>query len=256
MPEGDSLHRIAVRLQALVGERVEAESPHPRALATGVAAAVDGKVLERVEAVGKNLLLHFESGVTVRSHLRMSGRWRVEPRGSPRTGRPWLVLRARALEAVQWNGPVLTLDTAPVQRLGPDLLAVADVADVAVRLRRADPARLLGEALLDQRLVAGIGNMWLAELLWQAHVSPWLPLGETTDAELDAALAWGRGAMRGAVAGSRPARAVYRRAGRPCPRCGTPISAHGLGDANRTAYWCSSCQRGPAPPPPRAPAAS
>ena len=97
MPEGDSLHRAAARLQALVGQRVEAAAPHPRGAATGVAPAVDGRLLERVEAVGKNLLLHFEGGVTVLSHLRMSGRWRVEPRGAYRTGRPWLVLRARGV---------------------------------------------------------------------------------------------------------------------------------------------------------------
>ena len=83
MPEGDSLHRVARRLQVLVGERVEAESPNPRGQVTGVARAVDGRVLERVEAVGKNVLLHFDGGVVVRSHLRMSGRWRVRRRGDP-----------------------------------------------------------------------------------------------------------------------------------------------------------------------------
>ena len=80
MPEGDALHRAAARLQPLVGERIEAESPHPRGEATGVARVVDGRVLEQVEAVGKHLLLRFEGGVVLRSHLRMSGRWRVERR--------------------------------------------------------------------------------------------------------------------------------------------------------------------------------
>ena len=94
MPEGDSLHRAAARLRPLVGRDVTASSPHPRGLVTGVAAAVDGRRLEAVEAVGKHLLLRFEGGVTVRSHLRMNGRWRVGPIGSTRHGRPWLVLRA------------------------------------------------------------------------------------------------------------------------------------------------------------------
>lgn len=229
-----------------MGERVEAESPHPRARATGVAAAVDGRVLESVQAVGKNLLLRFEGGVTVRSHLRMSGRWRVERRGARRAGRPWLVLRTGEWEATQWNGPLLSLDASPVARLGPDLLGdVTDVAEVVARVRRADPTRLLGDALLDQRVVAGVGNMWLAELLWQARLSPWLPVRDVADAELAAALGWARTAMRAAVAGQRPPRAVYRRAGRPCGRCGAPIRSRGLGDANRTAYWCSGCQRGP-----------
>jgi endonuclease-8 len=100
----------------------------------------------------------------------------------------------------------------------------------------------VGEALVDQRLVAGIGNLWLAEALWQARVSPWRRLGEVSDEELVAVLAWARDAMRAAVAGKRPPRSVYRRAGRPCRRCGTPVESRGLGDANRTAYWCPQCQ--------------
>jgi endonuclease-8 len=247
MPEGDSLHRIAARLRPLVGQRVEASSPNPRGLATNVARAVDGRVLESVDAVGKHLLLRFEGGVTVRNHLRMTGRWRVRERGGPAwRGRPWLVLETSRWEATQWNGPVLKLDDGRAGRLGPDLLADATTVDeVVARVRRADPARLLGDVLLDQRLVAGIGNMWLAELLWQRRLSPFLPVGQVTDDELGGVLGWGRESMRGAVAGARPPRAVHRRAGRPCPRCGTPILSRGLGELNRTAYWCGRCQRGP-----------
>src|SRR2546427_12520402 len=91
MPEGDSLHRAAQRLQVLVGERLEAESPHPRGAATGVAEQVDGRRLVSVGALGKNLLLRFESRVVLRSHLRMRGRWRVLPRGAPGFGRAWPV---------------------------------------------------------------------------------------------------------------------------------------------------------------------
>src|SRR5213596_2779746 len=98
MPEGDSLHRIAGLLQPLVGERVAAESPHPRGLATGVARVLDGRVLESVDAVGKHLLLRFDGGVVLRSHLRMSGRWRLDRRGSARRGLPWLVLRGQEWE--------------------------------------------------------------------------------------------------------------------------------------------------------------
>jgi endonuclease-8 len=245
MPEGDSLHRAAARLRPLVGERVAASSPNSRGLATNVARAVDGRVLESVEAVGKHLLLRFEGGVTVRSHLRMNGRWRVRERGGPAwRGSPWLVLETARHEATQWNGPVLTLDDGPARRLGPDLLAEATtVARVVGRIRAADPRRLLGEVLLDQRVVSGIGNMWLAELLWQARLSPWREAGAASDEELAAALSWARVAMRRSVAGERPPRAVYRRAGRPCPRCGTPVRSRGLGEHNRTAYWCERCQR-------------
>jgi len=243
MPEGDSLHRAAARLRVLVGERLEAESPHPRGAATGVARAVDGRVLEAVDAVGKNLLLRFEGGLVVRSHLRMSGRWRVGRAGVEHRGRPWLVLRGREWEATQWGGPVLSLGTGAVRGLGPDLVADAtDVHDVVRRLRSSDPSRLVGEALVDQRLVSGIGNMWLAEALWHGRVSPWRPVGSVTDDELAGVLAWARSAMRGAVHGARPRRAVYRKAGRGCPRCGTPLRSRGLGDANRTAYWCPTCQ--------------
>jgi endonuclease-8 len=244
VPEGDSLRRIAGRLQVLVGERVEAESPNPRGLATGVARAVDGRVLERVEAVGKHLLLRFEGNVTVRSHLRMNGRWRVRERGGPPwRGAPWLVLRTRTWEATQWNGPVLSLGDAPTRRIGTDLLAVdTDSGALVGRLRRADQARLVGEALVDQRLVAGIGNMWLSELLWHTRVSPFARLGDVPDATLAAALEWAREAMTASVAGRRSSRAVYRRAGRGCPRCGDVVQARGLGDANRTAYWCPTCQ--------------
>ena len=156
-----------------MGREVAASSPNPRGLVTGVAAAVDGKRLEAVEAVGKHLLLRFEGGITIRSHLRMNGRWRVGPIGALRGGLPWLVLRAGGLEATQWNGPVLTLDHRAVRRLGPDLLAEAtDPAAVAALFRRVEPTRLLGEALQDQRLVAGIGNMWMSETLWAPACRP------------------------------------------------------------------------------------
>jgi endonuclease-8 len=243
VPEGDSIRRIAVRMQVLVGERVAAESPHPRGLATGVARAVDGRVLEAVESVGKNLVLRFEGGVVLRSHLRMSGRWRVQPVGSRRAGRPWLVLRAGGWEAIQWNGPVLTLGSGGLHELGPDLLAgEATVDDLVERIRRADRARAVAEVLVDQRVVAGIGNMWVAEALWHARVAPATPVADVSDDGLRDALTWARREMRAAVDGARPACAVYRRAGRGCPRCGTPISSRGLGDANRRAYWCATCQ--------------
>ena len=84
--------------------------------------------------------------------------------------------------------------------------------------------------------------MWMSEALWAVRLSPWLPLAEASDEELLEALQWARTAMRASVAGARPARAVYRRAGRPCGRCGTPIESRGQGDDNRTAYWCPACQ--------------
>ena len=248
MPEGDALHRAARRLQALVGETVEVDAPHPRAAATGVAEQLDGRRLEAVEAVGKNLVLHFEGGVVLRSHLRMKGRWTVRPRGAATRGRPWLVLRGGAREAVLWGGSVLELNARSVRSLGPDILAhPPDFDRIVARFRRADGRLEIGEALLDQRLVAGIGNVWKAESLWRARISPWRPLSEVSDEELERVLGEAAEAMRRSLDTGREKRAIYRAAGRPCPRCRTPIRSRGQGDANRTAYWCPHCQPGPEP---------
>jgi endonuclease VIII len=235
-------------LQVLVGQRIEAESPNPRAQVTRVAEAVDGRVLEAVDAVGKNLLLRFEGGIVVRSHLRMTGRWRVDPRGKSRAGLPWLVLRGESVEGVLWNGPVLALDARPVRRLGQDVLAPSFDVPAAVARLRAAGDRWLGEALQSQRLVAGIGNMWMAEALWEVRVSPWLRVRDVPDETLAAALEAARRLMQASLASGRPGRNVYRRAGRPCPRCGTIVSSRGQGDENRTAYWCPTCQAGGSPP--------
>jgi endonuclease VIII len=243
VPEGDALHRAARRLQPLVGEQVEVETPHPRAAVGRLAERLDRRRLLGVEAVGKNLLLSFEGGYVLRSHLRMSGRWSLVPRGSSRNGRPWLILRGTEREAVLWNGPVLELHTRAIARLGPDILAdPPDLDHMVARLRRGHQAREVGDALLDQRLVAGIGNKWKAEALWQAQLSPWRPLGRVTDEELRAALEAAATSMRRSLDGIRGPNEAYRRVGRPCRRCGGTIRSRGQGDANRIAYWCPGCQ--------------
>jgi endonuclease VIII len=244
MPEGDSLRRAADRVRVLEGQVVSVETPHPRAALLGLADRLDGKRLERVEAVGKNLLLTFEGGLVLRSHLRMKGRWHVRRAEEKLTGRPWLVLRGDEWKAVQWNGPVLELGSKAsmrVRRLGPDIMeAPPDVDGMVERLRAADRDREIGEAILDQRLVAGIGNMWKAEALWLAGLSPWAPLRSLSDEELRRLLEAAAAAMQAPRAG----RAIYRRVGRPCPRCGKPIRSRPQGETARTAYWCPGCQAG------------
>jgi endonuclease-8 len=247
MPEGDALRRAADRLQVLVGQRLEVETPHPRAAVKQLAGRLDGLVLESVDAVGKNLLLRFEGGLVLHNHLRMTGRWRIEPRGARRTGRPWLVLRGDTHEGVLWNGPVLELrrDGARLSHVGPDILDEPPDLDAMLERLRAQPeAREVGDALLDQRVVAGIGNLWKAEALWESRVSPWRPLADVADVELRTTLEAAHRLMRTAVEGTRPLRRCYRRAGRPCPRCGTTVRSYPQGDDARTAYWCPNCQRG------------
>lgn len=241
MPEGDALHRAAERLRVLQGEVVSAESPHPRASMLGIAERIDGKRLERVEARGKNLLLRFEGGLVVRSHLRMSGRWQVQLAGRPIVGRPWLVLRTADWQAVQRNGPVLELGTHRLARLGPDIMDDPPAtAAMLARLRAVDQARELGDALLDQTLVAGIGNKWRAEALFAVSLSPWSRLQDVRDQELERLLTTASGLMRGPRRRNR----VYRRSGRPCQVCGTSIRSRAQGENARIAYWCPSCQAG------------
>ena len=245
MPEGDSLHRIARRLQVLVGERVEAESPNPRGLATGVARAVDGRVLDRVEAIGKNLVLRFEGDVIVRSHLRMTGRWRLRRRGGPPPrGAPWLVLRTREWEASQWNGPVLALGAGSRSRARA---RSARARDRTGRDRRRTFGAPISRAGSERRSLTrdsspGSGTCGSPRCSGTRACRHGRDSRASRTNGSSAALDWGRHAMAESVEGGRRPRTVYRRAGRGCRRCGDVIRSGGLGDANRTAYWCPSCQ--------------
>jgi endonuclease-8 len=248
MPEGDALHRAARRLQVLVGQELEVETPHPQAAVKQLAPLLDGRRLEGVEAVGKNLLLRFDGGLVLRSHLRMKGRWRVLPRDAPLFGRPWLVLRGEQHVGALWHGPVLELDRGVRRRLGPDILGdTPDFETMLPNLRAVPQDRAVGEALLDQRLVAGIGNLWKAEALWEARVSPWSRLAEISDDDLRTILEIAHRLMRARLDGVRVRARVYRRKGQPCSRCRTAIKSWPQGDGARMAYWCPSCQAGEEP---------
>ena len=187
---------------------------------------------EGVEAVGKNLLLRFEGGVTVRSHLRMNGRWRVGPVGSTGTGRPWLLLRSD-LRSRRPSGTGRCSHSISGRCAGSARTCSAkgsDPATLVARLRRADGTRPLGEVLQDQRLVAGIGNMWMSETLWGIRVSPWLPARDSAPRR-GVAGRLGLGARGDArFRGGRPAGPRGLPASRPaCPRCGTPVESRGQG---------------------------
>jgi endonuclease VIII len=151
---------------------------------------------------------------------------------------------------VEFDGPVLELMTDARTRfdrrlaaLGPDLLADDfDERRFLALLRADDQSRGVGEALLDQRNLAGVGNMWKAEGCFLAGIDPWRRLRDLSDSEAVAVLRELRPLMQASADGRRGRRWVYDRAGLPCRRCQTPIRARGQGDDNRTSYWCSECQ--------------
>lgn len=251
MAEGDTIHRVAQRIgAALAGEELAVAAPNPRGRASGVE-GLDGRTLDEVEARGKHLLLYFGDAV-LHSHLGMNGSWRIASRGAS-LGKPassaWAVLAGEEQQAAQFGGPTLrVLSSAQLRRdsvlsrLGPDILAPDLDLEVATRSLRAAPDRTIGDALLDQTLIAGIGNIFKSEACFAARIDPWRRVADLSEEELGRILGRGRELMRESVARGRPSRAVYRRAGQPCPRCGGPILSRGQGDANRTTYWCPRCQ--------------
>jgi endonuclease-8 len=141
---------------------------------------------------------------------------------------------------------VLELHTRALARLGPDILAKPPDLDAMLgRIRRADGSRPIGETLQDQSIVAGIGNMWMAETLWLERISPWRRIRDVAEDDRRHTLETAAARMRAAVdAGREPRKQVHGKSGRPCPRCRTVIRSWGQGDANRTAYWCPTCQPG------------
>ncbi len=253
MPEGDTLARTAAGLRPyLVGRLVTAASarmPGPRA------ALLVGSTVTAVEASGKNLLLGFDNGFEIRTHLGMHGSWhRYRPgeRWRRPPARARLVIEVAESVAVCFDAPTVELleqraeAVHPVlARLGPDLLGESFDAAEAMR-RLGDPLiidRAIAEVLLDQRLVSGIGNEVKNEVLWEARRSPWAAAGALDGDELRDLVDRSRAMLRfGAATGRRPRR-VYRRAGRPCPRCGTVIRVEHQGhELPRLTFWCPACQ--------------
>jgi endonuclease-8 len=259
MPEGDTLFRTAAGLRPyLVGRDVRAA----RAQGPGAVPQIQrivGKRVDSVEAHGKNLLIRFDGGLELRTHLRMNGSWhRYRPgeRWRRPPARARLVLEVDGAVAVCFDAPVVELFETRAEalhpslsKLGPDLLKPDfDATEAHRQLRSPERAPLpISAALLDQRALAGIGNIWRNETLFAERVDPFAPVADIDDATLDRLVTTARRLLT-ASAGVAPGRArlaVYGRAGRPCPRCGTAIrSAPRNGDVPRTTYWCPSCQGG------------
>jgi endonuclease VIII len=259
VPEGDTVHSVARRIRAVLLDRVpeEIRVPQPRHAADRWPERLAGRAVRSVDAHGKHLFLRFEGELTLHSHLRMSGAWGVHREGvrwkrSPR--RAWIVIAAGEWRVVEFDGPVLELLRESRTRfdrqlaaLGPDVIGERfDAEKFLSRLRAQDPARAIGELLLDQRVVAGIGNVWKSESCFAAAVDPWRPLRGIADEEALAIAGFAHEGMTRSAASdgfSRRPRAVYKRAGRPCQRCGAAIRSRGQGEDNRTTYWCPGCQR-------------
>jgi endonuclease-8 len=260
VPEGDTLRRTAAGLAPyLVGRPVTAA--RVRAGGPQVERIV-GATVEAVEAQGKNLLIRFDNGLELRTHLRMNGSWhRYRPgeRWQRPPARARLVLEVPGAVAVCFDAPVVELFEAraaavhaTLSRLGPDLLADdwrADDADEA-RRRLRDPSRAaitISEALLDQRVVAGIGNIWRNEALFAERVDPLARVRDLSDATIDRLVETARQKLRRSVQGPTGGGPmwVYRRSGRPCRRCGTLVRSAPLATGiPRTTYWCPACQAG------------
>jgi endonuclease-8 len=261
VPEGDTLYRTAVTLQRWIGGRevTEASSAVPGLPVDRLV----GQRVQWVEAWGKHLLVRFTSGQVLHTHLRMSGSWHVYSAGDRRrrpSRQARLVLVCGDRVAVCFNVPVVELLAARAEQvhpalagLGPDVLAdTLDIDEIRRRARRRSPLLSVGELLLDQRVLAGIGNIWRSEALFLEGRHPRTPQSALSDDGLDRLVTTARRLMRGSAgidpgeAGGRPGpRWVYRRTGRPCRRCGTPIQSALQGEQPRRAYWCPTCQPAP-----------
>ena len=269
MPEGDTLFRTAAGLRPfLVGRDVtaaRAQGPGPIPQVQRVV----GRRIDAVESQGKNLLIRFDGGLELRTHLRMQGSWhRYRPgeRWRRPPARARLVLEVPGSVAVCFDAPVVELFEQRAEslhpalsRLGPDLLAPDfDATEARRRLRAPERAGLeIAVALLDQRALAGIGNVYKNEILWIERVSPFARVDSLDDATLDRLVATGqrlllanvdarRGAERVTTSGDRGVAGplyVYGRQGRPCRRCRTAIQVVRQGmDLPRSTYWCRACQ--------------
>lgn len=268
MPEGDTIYKIAAALRPhLQGRAIVRARGAPRGPRLD---GLTGSTLTDIQPVGKHLIMRFSNGLALHTHLRMTGSWH---RYAP--GVPWRKPSHRAVVVLETGESVVVCFSAPVVELledraighrrdlaslGPDILAASfDRAEALRRLRSSARVELtLGEALLDQQALAGIGNEYKSEILFIERLDPWLTMGAVDDAALERVLATAERLLRFNVEPGRVGRVttgrntaaggsrvwVYGRAGRPCFRCGARIQRRIAGEQARVTFWCPRCQAG------------
>lgn len=271
MPEGDTIHRAASALhRALAGhDIVRFESVFPALTRVHDDHPLTAMSVEKVHASGKHLLMHFSGGFVLRTHMRMHGSWHIYRRDE-RWRRPArdmrIVVETARFAAVAFNVPVAALLTArelaahPVlAHLGPDLLDPGfDLAAAQEHLHASGAS--LEEALLDQRLVAGIGNVFKSEILFSTRLNPFVPVASVDNETLERLLLRARKLLavnvleradRLSISAGRHTTGrmspnerlwVYGRGGQPCLKCGSPIRSAKTGPDARLTYWCPNCQ--------------
>lgn len=236
---------------ALAGREIAlAETPDPRSPIHRRAGQLVGETMTDVEALGKHLIAHFSGGLAIHSHLGMNGSWRIYADGRMPSGRAWLVLASGRGVAAQFGGKLLRLvsesrirNDPTLAQLGPDPLAAGfDVSKAASRLLAAGGDREVGDAILDQTVIAGIGNAIRNEALFASRIDPWRLIRDLEPEEAEDLVRANRRVMQISIRRGRRPHNVYRAERRPCPGCGGEISVAGQGDANRATYWCRRCQ--------------
>lgn len=254
MPEGDSVAGHAEQLRrALVNEVITSVEGSSAAVRSN-SHRILGATVEGIRTVGKNLVIDLSGGYSIRVHLGMTGRWSVIPSGRPAPGAARLVLSAGGATAVCSAAPTIDVERTPaldatLSRLGPDVLGEFDSASF-LRRARTRQSTSVGEMLLDQKVLAGIGNVYKSELLFLVGINPRTRVGEVDDRQLldiadkaGSLMASNVGPKARSTTGSR-ARGqetwVYGRSGRPCRRCGAAIEMERQGE--RVTYWCPVCQ--------------
>lgn len=274
MPEGDSIFRAARSMhRVLSGHAVtKFETAYAHLDRVNVDTPIVGRTIERIESAGKHHLIVFSGDLVLRTHMRMNGSWHLYRHGE-RWWRGPQAMRVRIdtadWVAVAFNVPVAEFvtpkeltTTDPVAKLGPDLLGREFNRDEAVRRLMASAHQPIAMSLLDQRLVAGIGNVYKSEVLFLSGVNPFTPAAAVPKETLERMMDLARGLLKdNVIDGTSPRIQTYRnlrmtnrasehdeslwvygRAGKPCRKCGTPIETKKMGVEARTTYWCPQCQ--------------